>query len=66
MSETDQEREGRVLTEFVLQELINVTEHEITQLYTIVFKELRIIHESRLCHRLNDAKKALEWAKGRG
>lgn len=65
MSETDQEREGRVLTECVLQQVINETEHEITQLYTIVFKELRKIHERRLNHRLKDAKDALEWAKGR-
>lgn len=65
MSETEQEREGRVLAECFIQQMINETEHEITQLYKYVFKDLMEIQEVRLRNRLKDAKDALEWAKGR-
>lgn len=65
MTESDESREGRILTEIVLEQLICEIEREITQLYTIVFKELRVINERRLNHRLTDAKDALKWAKGK-
>ena len=48
----------------MLEKAVCDIEAEINRLYIYMFKELRDMHKVRLDKDLEDAKKALEWAKG--
>jgi len=64
MTETERQRDGRVLAEAVLFNLVCSIEGEINRLYIYAFKDLRDMHKERLERELKEAKCALEWAKG--